>query len=84
MILQKIERKNTDRLLGALKNEIQFLQKKNTVMFFMSICPFTVAKSNKFEIFTLLCVQKFNFDFLKTLSIFFGEKLVKMLWFWTF
>ena len=29
-------------------------------------------------------VQKFNFDFLRKLSIFLGEKLVKMLWFWTF
>ena len=29
-------------------------------------------------------VQKFNFDFPKKLSIFLGEKLVKMLWFWTF
>ena len=30
-------------------------------------------------------VQKFNFDFLRKLSIFGGgEKLVKMLWFWTF
>ena len=29
-------------------------------------------------------VQKFNFDFPTKLSIFFGEKLVKMLWFWTF
>ena len=32
-----------------------------------------------------LFVQKFNFDFPRKLSIFFwGEKLVKMLWFWTF
>ena len=30
-------------------------------------------------------VQKFNFDFPRKLSIFWGgEKLVKMLWFWTF
>ena len=29
-------------------------------------------------------VQKFNFDFPNKLSIFWGEKLVKMLWFWTF
>ena len=29
-------------------------------------------------------VQKFNFDFPKKLSNFWGEKLVKMLWFWTF
>ena len=29
-------------------------------------------------------VQKFNFDFPRKLSIFLGEKLVKMLWFWTF
>ena len=29
-------------------------------------------------------VQKFNFYFPKKLSIFWGEKLVKMLWFWTF
>ena len=29
-------------------------------------------------------VQKFNFDFPKKLSISWGEKLVKMLWFWTF
>ena len=29
-------------------------------------------------------VQKFNFDFPWKLSIFWGEKLVKMLWFWTF
>ena len=28
-------------------------------------------------------VQKFNFDFQKKLPIFLGEKLVKMLWFWT-
>ena len=28
--------------------------------------------------------QKFNFDFPRKLSIFFGEKLVKMLWFWSF
>ena len=28
-------------------------------------------------------VQKFNFDFPRKLSIFLGEKLVKMLWFWT-
>ena len=35
-----------------------------------------------FEI--LIFVQKFNFDFPRKLSIFLGEKLVKMLWFWTF
>ena len=29
-------------------------------------------------------VQKFNFDFLKKSRFFLGEKLVKMLWFWTF
>ena len=29
-------------------------------------------------------VQKINFDFLRKLSYFFGKKLVKMLWFWTF
>ena len=29
-------------------------------------------------------VQKFNFDFPRKLSIFWGEKLVKMLWFRTF
>ena len=29
-------------------------------------------------------VQKFNFEFPRKLSIFLGEKLVKMLWFWTF
>ena len=29
-------------------------------------------------------VQKFNFDFPRKLSNFGGEKLVKMLWFWTF
>ena len=29
-------------------------------------------------------VQKFNFDFPRILSGFLGEKLVKMLWFWTF
>ena len=29
-------------------------------------------------------VKKFNFDFPRKLSIFLGEKLVKMLWFWTF
>ena len=29
-------------------------------------------------------VQKFNFDFPRKLSIFWVEKLVKMLWFWTF
>ena len=29
-------------------------------------------------------VQKFNFDFPRKFSIFWGEKLVKMLWFWTF
>ena len=29
-------------------------------------------------------VQKFNFDFPRKWSIFLGEKLVKMLWFWTF
>ena len=29
-------------------------------------------------------VQKFNFDFPRKLLIFLGEKLVKMLWFWTF
>ena len=29
-------------------------------------------------------VQKFNFHFSRKLSIFLGEKLVKMLWFWTF
>ena len=28
--------------------------------------------------------EKFNFDFPRKLSIFWGEKLVKMLWFWTF
>ena len=28
--------------------------------------------------------KKFNFDFTRKLSIFLGEKLVKMLWFWTF
>ena len=31
-----------------------------------------------------LIVQKFNFDFPRKLSIFLGEKLVKMLWFWAF
>ena len=35
-----------------------------------------------FEIF--IFVQKFNFDFPRKLSIFGCEKLVKMLWFWTF
>ena len=35
-----------------------------------------------FEIF--IFVQKFNFDFSRKLSIFWVEKLVKMLWFWTF
>ena len=29
-------------------------------------------------------VQKINFDFPRKLSIFLDEKLVKMLWFWTF
>ena len=29
-------------------------------------------------------VQKFNFDFPRKLSTFWGEKLVKMFWFWTF
>ena len=29
-------------------------------------------------------VQKFNFDFPRKLSIFWGEKFVKMFWFWTF
>ena len=29
-------------------------------------------------------VQKFNFQFPRKLSIFLGEKLVKMFWFWTF
>ena len=29
-------------------------------------------------------VQKFNFDFPRKLSIFWGEKLGKMLWFWAF
>ena len=29
-------------------------------------------------------VQKFNFDIPRKLSIFLGEKLVKLLWFWTF
>ena len=29
-------------------------------------------------------VQKFNFDFPRKLSIFLGEKLAKMLWFWAF
>merc|ERR1712004_939033 len=33
---------------------------------------------------SLFFVQKFNFDFPRKLSIFLGEKLVKMLWFWTF
>ena len=33
---------------------------------------------------SLFFVQKFNFDFLRKLLIFWGEKLVKMLWFWTF
>ena len=28
-------------------------------------------------------VQKFNFEFPRKLAIFLGEKLVKMLWFWT-
>ena len=28
--------------------------------------------------------KKFNFNFPRKLSIFLGEKLVKMLWFWTF
>ena len=36
-----------------------------------------------FKIF-ILFVQKFNFDFPRKLSILFGEKLVKILWFWTF
>ena len=31
-----------------------------------------------------LFVQKFIFDLPRKLSIFWGEKLVKMLWFWTF
>ena len=35
-----------------------------------------------FEIF-IFC-QKFNFDFPRKLSIFWAEKLVKMLWFGTF
>ena len=29
-------------------------------------------------------VQKFDFDFPRKLSIFLGEKLVEMLWFWAF
>ena len=29
-------------------------------------------------------VQKFNFHFPRKLSIFLGEKLAKMLWYWTF
>ena len=29
-------------------------------------------------------VKKFNFDFPRKLSIFWGEKFVKILWFWTF
>ena len=36
----------------------------------------TLSKSTFF-------VQKFNFDFPRKLLIFLGEKLVKMLWFWT-
>ena len=45
--------------------------------------------ANYFIIFThcsksSFFVQKFNFDFPRKLSIFWGEKLVKMLWFWTF
>ena len=35
------------------------------------------SKSNFF-------VQKFNFDFPQKIVDFFGEKLVKMLWFWAF
>jgi len=33
---------------------------------------------------SLFFVLKFNFDFPRKMSIFLGEKLVKMLWFWTF
>ena len=42
----------------------------------------TDIRRTLFEIF--IFVQKFNFDFPRKLSIFLGEKLVKMLWFWTF
>ena len=46
----------------------------------VKMCQF-LDKNTLFEIFF---VQKFNFDFPRKLSIFLGEKLVKMLWFWTF
>ena len=45
----------------------------------VKMCQF-LAKNTLFEIFF---VQKFNFDFPRKLSIFLGEKVVKMLWFWT-
>ena len=41
------------------------------------VSPLHCSKSSFF-------VQKFNFDFTRKLSIFLGEKLVKMLWVWTF
>ena len=43
------------------------------------------TKKNHYTLFEIfIFVQKFHFDFPRKLSIFLGEKLVKMLWFWTF
>ena len=39
-----------------------------------------ITQNSESQIF----VQKFNFDFPRKLSIFWGEKHVKMLWIWTF
>ena len=52
-----------------IRSKFQFLFKKSI----LTHC----SKSSFF-------VQKFNFDFTRKLSIFLSEKLMKMLWFWTF
>ena len=58
---------------------IQGITRKNFLAFIL-FTSCILAHCSKSSFF----VQKFNFDFPRKLSIFLGEKLVKMLWFWTF
>ena len=67
-------------------NTLQWTQQRKKCFAFQ----FFFSARNFFPLMSTHCskssffVQKFNFDFPRKLSIFLGEKLVKMLWFWTF
>ena len=58
---------------NVLKFTFLFNVKNETFLSYFPLC----SKSS-------LLSKKFNFDFPRKLSIFWGEKLVKMFWFWTF